>query len=33
MVGLDRSAAKEVLAGFIKGKTLTANQLEFVNLS
>jgi len=32
MVGLDRSAAKEALAGFIQGKTLTANQLEFLNL-
>ena len=32
LVGMDRSAAKESLAGFIKGKTFTANHLEFVNL-
>ena len=32
LVGLDREAAKEALAGFIAGKTLGANQLEFVNL-
>jgi type I restriction enzyme R subunit len=32
LVGLDRGAAKEALAGFIRGKTFTANQLEFVNL-
>jgi type I restriction enzyme R subunit len=32
LVGMDRSAAKEALAGFIKGKTFTANQLEFINL-
>jgi len=32
LVGMDRSAAKEALAGFTKGKTMTANQLEFVNL-
>ena len=32
LVGMDRSAAKDALAGFIKGKTFTANQLEFVNL-
>jgi type I restriction enzyme R subunit len=32
LVGLDRSAAKDALAGFIRGKTLTANQLDFVNL-
>jgi type I restriction enzyme, R subunit len=32
LVGMDRSAAKEVLAGFIQGKTFTSNQLEFVNL-
>ena len=29
---MDRVAAKEALAGFMNGKTLTANQLEFVNL-
>jgi len=32
LVGMDRGAAKDALAGFIRGKTLTANQLEFVNL-
>ena len=32
LVGLDREAAKEALAGFLAGKTLTANQIEFVNL-
>jgi type I restriction enzyme R subunit len=32
LVGLDRQAAKEVLAGFLTGKALAANQIEFVNL-
>ena len=32
LVGLDRQAAKEALAGFLNGKTRTANQIEFVNL-
>jgi type I restriction enzyme, R subunit len=32
LVGLDRGAAKEALAGFLSGKTLGANQIEFVNL-
>ncbi|MGH8707987.1 MAG: DEAD/DEAH box helicase family protein, partial [Burkholderiales bacterium] len=32
LVGMDREAAKEAMAGFIAGKTLSANQLEFVNL-
>ncbi|HXH05346.1 MAG TPA: DEAD/DEAH box helicase family protein [Vicinamibacterales bacterium] len=32
LVGMDRAAAKEALARFTNGKTLTANQLEFVNL-
>jgi type I restriction enzyme R subunit len=32
LVGLDRQAAKEALAGFLAGKTLAANQIEFVNL-
>jgi type I restriction enzyme R subunit len=32
LVGLDREAAKEALAGFIAGKPLGANQIEFVNL-
>ena len=31
LVGLDRSAAKEVFATFLIGKTLSANQIEFVN--
>jgi type I restriction enzyme R subunit len=30
LVGMDRTAAKEALATFTNGKTLTANQLEFV---
>ncbi|MBX9585193.1 MAG: DEAD/DEAH box helicase family protein [Gemmataceae bacterium] len=32
LVGLDRAAAKQALAGFLAGKTLTGNQIEFVNL-
>jgi type I restriction enzyme, R subunit len=32
LVGLDRQAAKEALAGFIAGKILNASQIEFVNL-
>ena len=32
LVGLDRQAAKEALAGFLAGKALNANQIEFVNL-
>jgi type I restriction enzyme R subunit len=32
LVGMDRAAAKEALARFTNGRTLTANQLEFVNL-
>jgi type I restriction enzyme R subunit len=32
LIGMDRGAAKEALAGFTRGKTLSANQLEFVNL-
>ena len=32
LVGLDRQAAKEALAGFLTGKVLGANQIEFVNL-
>ena len=32
LVGLDREAAKEAFAGFLSGKTPTANQIEFVNL-
>jgi type I restriction enzyme R subunit len=32
LVAMDRAAAKEALARFTNGKTLAANQLEFVNL-
>lgn len=32
LVGLDRQAAKDALTGFLNGKTLSANQIEFVNL-
>lgn len=32
LVGMKRSAAKEALGDFIRGKTYTTNQLEFVNL-
>lgn len=32
LVGMDREAAKEAMASFIKGKALSANQLEFINL-
>ena len=32
MVGLDREAATQALHGLVAGKTLSANQLEFVNL-
>jgi type I restriction enzyme, R subunit len=32
LVGLDRGAAKEALAGFLSGRTLGANQIESVNL-
>ncbi len=32
LVGMDRGAAKEALAGFLDKKTLSANQIEFVNL-
>ena len=32
LVGLDRGAAKEAMASFLVGKTLSANQIEFVNL-
>jgi len=31
-VGLDRQAAKRAFDGFLAGKTLTANQIQFVNL-
>jgi type I restriction enzyme R subunit len=32
LVGLDREAAKKALAGFMAGKALGANQIEFLNL-
>lgn len=32
LVGLDREAAKAAFAGFLNGKPLRANQIEFVNL-
>ena len=32
LVGLDREAAKQALAGFMAGKTLSANQIEFIDL-
>ena len=32
LVGMDRSAAKEALSEFLAGKSLTASQIEFVNL-
>ncbi|MEO5727537.1 MAG: type I restriction-modification enzyme R subunit C-terminal domain-containing protein, partial [Byssovorax sp.] len=32
LVGLDREAAKLAFAGFLEGKTLSANQIEFVNM-
>jgi len=32
LVGMDRAAAKEALGNFAGGKTLSANQIEFVNL-
>ena len=32
LIGLDRGAAKEAMAGFLAGKALSANQIEFINL-
>ena len=32
LIGLDREAAKKALASFLAGKTLRANQIEFLNL-
>ncbi len=32
LVGIDREAAKAAFGGFLAGRTLTANQLEFVNM-
>lgn len=32
VVGMDRAAAKDALAGFLSGKSLSANQIEFIDL-
>jgi len=32
LVGMDRSAAKDAMGTFLAGKTISANQIEFVNL-
>jgi type I restriction enzyme, R subunit len=32
LIGLDREAATQALSGFVSGKLLSSNQLEFVNL-
>jgi len=32
LVGMDREAAKQALGEFLSGKTLTANQIDFVNM-
>ena len=32
LVGLDREAAKKALAGFLSGKKMSANQIQFMNL-
>jgi type I restriction enzyme R subunit len=32
LVGLDRNAAKEAFAGFLKGKSFRGSQIEFINL-
>ena len=32
LVGMDRSAAKDSMQSFLAGKSLSANQIEFVNL-
>ena len=32
LVGLDREAAKRAFDGFLTGKTLVANQIQFINL-
>jgi type I restriction enzyme, R subunit len=32
LVGMEREAAKQALAGFLAGKTLGAHQIEFVSL-
>src|SRR5262249_46499636 len=32
LVGLDRAAAKQAFSGFLEGRTLSADQLEFLDL-
>lgn len=32
LIGMDRGAAKEALGGFVAGKAMAANQIEFVEL-
>ena len=32
LVGLDRAAAKEAFAGFLTGRAMTGNQIEFMNM-
>ena len=32
LIGMDREAAKEAMAGFLAGKILSGNQIEFINL-
>jgi len=32
LVGLDREAAKKAFAVFLNGSTLSASQIEFINL-
>ena len=32
LIGLDREAAKQAFAAFLSGKTLNANQIEFMDL-
>ena len=32
LVGMNRSAAKDAMRNFLAGKSLSANQIEFVNL-
>jgi len=32
MMGMDREAAKPAFDGFLVGQTLTANQIQFINL-
>ena len=32
LIGLDRGAAKEAFADFLSGRTLSGNQIEFIDL-